>query len=198
MLRSSPGGKSRLGLPAMVTRPGLVGCLYWRWLPRMATSTHPSVSMILMIHAPLAAYRPFLTSACTTVTTGGRLVSVRHLRRGTLTSRMVGRSVTGLVRCARDDSVDHPRPPSVQASRAGGHRAASVDRGRYGTYESGGTLAVAGRGLVRRSSALLGGSRPVRSRWAEAEPSDEIVSRPRVPQGSAKPGQQGAPPVKLR
>src|SRR2546422_3010020 len=37
-----PGGTSRLGLPATVTVPGLLGCLYCRWLPRVRTSRHPS------------------------------------------------------------------------------------------------------------------------------------------------------------
>jgi hypothetical protein len=30
-----PGAKSSLGLPATVTRPGSLGCLNWRWLPRV-------------------------------------------------------------------------------------------------------------------------------------------------------------------
>jgi hypothetical protein len=37
MLPSVPGATSWLGLPATVTPPGLVGCRYWRWLPRWAT-----------------------------------------------------------------------------------------------------------------------------------------------------------------
>src|SRR3990170_2899207 len=37
-----PGGTSRLGLPATVTVPGLLGCLYCRWLPRVRASRHPS------------------------------------------------------------------------------------------------------------------------------------------------------------
>src|SRR5437016_3715860 len=37
-----PGGTSRLGLPATVTTPGLLGCLYCRWLPRVRARRHPS------------------------------------------------------------------------------------------------------------------------------------------------------------
>ena len=33
MLFQVPGGRSSPGLPGMVTRPVLTGCLYWRWLP---------------------------------------------------------------------------------------------------------------------------------------------------------------------
>lgn len=43
MLLSVPGAKSSLGFPATVTRPGLDGCLNWRWLPRVATKNHPSL-----------------------------------------------------------------------------------------------------------------------------------------------------------
>src|ERR1035441_508011 len=32
----------------MVTRPGLFGCLYWRWLPRVFTLRHPSASTCLI------------------------------------------------------------------------------------------------------------------------------------------------------
>jgi hypothetical protein len=37
-----PGAKSSLGLPATVTRPGLLGCLNWRWLPRVDARYQPS------------------------------------------------------------------------------------------------------------------------------------------------------------
>src|SRR5437660_2730817 len=37
-----PGGTSRLGLPTTVTVPGLLECLYCRWLPRVRASRHPS------------------------------------------------------------------------------------------------------------------------------------------------------------
>ena len=36
-LFSVPGGKSSLGLPETVTRPGLIVCLNCRWLPLVAT-----------------------------------------------------------------------------------------------------------------------------------------------------------------
>ncbi len=49
MLAPRPSGKSRDGLPATVTFPGLVGCRYWRWLPRVAICCQPSSSMSLMI-----------------------------------------------------------------------------------------------------------------------------------------------------
>lgn len=40
---SVPTGRSRFGC-GTVTRPGLMGCLNWAWLPRRATSTQPSAS----------------------------------------------------------------------------------------------------------------------------------------------------------
>lgn len=42
-----PGAKSSLGLPATVTRPFFDGCLNCRWLPRVATRNHLSLSKIL-------------------------------------------------------------------------------------------------------------------------------------------------------
>src|SRR5579872_3235230 len=33
IVRSPPGAMSSPGCPGIVTRPGLVGCLYWQWLP---------------------------------------------------------------------------------------------------------------------------------------------------------------------
>ena len=45
MLFHVPGDKSSDGFPAIVTLPGLPGCLYWRWLPRVATNTQPSSSI---------------------------------------------------------------------------------------------------------------------------------------------------------
>ena len=45
MLFQVPGGRSSPGLPGMVTRPGLTGCLYWRWLPLVRTNRHPSFSI---------------------------------------------------------------------------------------------------------------------------------------------------------
>src|SRR5262245_20184878 len=42
ILFNVPGGKSSLGFPATVTRPVLLGCLNWRWLPRVATWIQPS------------------------------------------------------------------------------------------------------------------------------------------------------------
>ena len=49
MLRSVPGGNSALGLPAIVTRPGLSGCFYCRWLPAVVTRYQPSASISLII-----------------------------------------------------------------------------------------------------------------------------------------------------
>lgn len=43
MLLSVPAASSSLGLPATVTRPGFAGCLNWRWLPLVATSSQPSL-----------------------------------------------------------------------------------------------------------------------------------------------------------
>src|SRR5436190_10368536 len=54
MLRSVPGGKTALGLPATVTRPGLDGCLYCRWLPLITTRYQPSASMSLSISPTLS------------------------------------------------------------------------------------------------------------------------------------------------
>src|SRR5437667_9343720 len=42
MLPSVPTARSSLGLPGTVTRPGLDGCLNWRWLPRVCTMNQPS------------------------------------------------------------------------------------------------------------------------------------------------------------
>ena len=35
-----------LAFPQSVTRPGFTACLYWRWLPAVATRYHPSFSSI--------------------------------------------------------------------------------------------------------------------------------------------------------
>ena len=48
-----PGASSSPGLPAMVTNPRLVGCLNWRWLPRVRSRYQPSASINLI------AYRTF-------------------------------------------------------------------------------------------------------------------------------------------
>ncbi len=48
MLFHVPGGKSSPGFPGTVTRPGLSGCLNWRWLPLVRTSRHPSSSINCM------------------------------------------------------------------------------------------------------------------------------------------------------
>ena len=42
ILFNVPGAKSSPGLPATVTRPGLVGCLNCRWLPLVVTKYQPS------------------------------------------------------------------------------------------------------------------------------------------------------------
>jgi hypothetical protein len=42
MLFNVPGGKSWLGFPDTVTRPGFVGCLNWRWPLRARTRYQPS------------------------------------------------------------------------------------------------------------------------------------------------------------
>lgn len=44
MLFKVAGDRSSLLEPATVTRPGLPGCLNWRWLPRVRVSDHPSLS----------------------------------------------------------------------------------------------------------------------------------------------------------
>src|SRR4051812_30849335 len=49
ILLSVPGGRSALVLPATVTSPGLDGCLYCRWLPRVRTSCQPSASRRLIM-----------------------------------------------------------------------------------------------------------------------------------------------------
>ena len=41
ILRHVPGGSSSDGCPAIVTTPGRTGCLSWRWLPRVRTTTQP-------------------------------------------------------------------------------------------------------------------------------------------------------------
>lgn len=45
ILAHVPGGRSSPGLPAIVTVPGLTGCRYWRWLPRVRTNRQPSRSI---------------------------------------------------------------------------------------------------------------------------------------------------------
>ena len=60
--RLEPDGQVSAGLPGIVTSPGLVGCLYWRWLPRFRLSTQPSSSMSLMISR---TFPPPLMPACT-------------------------------------------------------------------------------------------------------------------------------------
>ena len=47
MAFSVPCGMSRLGFPATVTVPGLLVCLYCRWLPRVRASSHPSNALQL-------------------------------------------------------------------------------------------------------------------------------------------------------
>src|ERR1700682_1726050 len=42
ILFNVPGAKSSLGFPGTVTRPGLLGCLNWRWLPRVTAKYQPS------------------------------------------------------------------------------------------------------------------------------------------------------------
>jgi hypothetical protein len=54
MLRSVPGGKTALSFPATVTRPGLAGCLYCRWLPRVAAKYQLSASVSLIISLTLS------------------------------------------------------------------------------------------------------------------------------------------------
>jgi hypothetical protein len=48
MLFSVPGATSSAGCPAIVTLPGLMACLYYRWLPSRPTSRQPSRSTSLM------------------------------------------------------------------------------------------------------------------------------------------------------
>ena len=49
MLFNVPGATSSLGLPGTVTRPGFTGCLYCRWLPRVATRNQPLACSIRRI-----------------------------------------------------------------------------------------------------------------------------------------------------
>lgn len=44
-----PGAISSAGCPAIVILPGFFACLYWRWLPLVATRYQPSASMMWMI-----------------------------------------------------------------------------------------------------------------------------------------------------
>jgi len=48
MLFKVPGGKSWLGWPAMVTKPGLELCLNWRWLPLVRAKYQPPSLMSLI------------------------------------------------------------------------------------------------------------------------------------------------------
>src|SRR5260370_14652503 len=49
MLFNVPACKSALSLPGTVTRPFLILCVNWRWLPLVATRVHPSSSRRRMI-----------------------------------------------------------------------------------------------------------------------------------------------------
>src|SRR5207248_6256597 len=51
------GAKSSLGFPAIVTRPGFVGCLNWRWLPFDFTWNQPSRSIIRTASATFVGTR---------------------------------------------------------------------------------------------------------------------------------------------
>src|SRR4051812_26109790 len=51
-------------LPAIVTRPGLVGCRYWRWLPRVRESCQPSASIRRMASRTLIATLEPYESCC--------------------------------------------------------------------------------------------------------------------------------------
>src|SRR5262245_23260415 len=63
MLAFVLGGKSFDSLPETVTRPGLVGCLNCRWLPRIATTAQSSffrsriISRTFTCSPPLVAER---------------------------------------------------------------------------------------------------------------------------------------------
>lgn len=48
MLLSVPGARASLALPAIVTRPFLVPCLYCLWLPRVLTRNQPSSTISLI------------------------------------------------------------------------------------------------------------------------------------------------------
>ena len=52
------GFNSSRPCPAIVTRPGLVGCLYCLWLPLVLTISHPSSSIILIASRTLTAMAP--------------------------------------------------------------------------------------------------------------------------------------------
>src|SRR5438874_12508992 len=58
ILFSVAGCKSLLGFPGTVTRPGLLGCLNWRWLPRITTCTHLSSRRISRISATFTPSSP--------------------------------------------------------------------------------------------------------------------------------------------
>src|ERR1039457_5358492 len=50
MLFNVPGSTSSLRWPAMVTRPGFLGCLYWRWLlPVPGSIAQPAFSLRVMM-----------------------------------------------------------------------------------------------------------------------------------------------------
>ena len=67
MLLSVPGAKSCDGLPAMVTRPGFLGCLYCRWLPRVATCSQPSASINSMASRTFTGRPRWIFPVTTTV-----------------------------------------------------------------------------------------------------------------------------------
>jgi hypothetical protein len=55
MLLRVPGATVSLGLPDTVTRPGLVGCLNWRWLP---AARHAIPTGFVQLFQNLANFHP--------------------------------------------------------------------------------------------------------------------------------------------
>src|SRR5437870_10592218 len=58
MLFRVPGATSSDSLPATVTRPGFLGCLYCRWLPLVATRNQPSASISLITSRTFMPHHP--------------------------------------------------------------------------------------------------------------------------------------------
>ena len=85
ILFNKPGGKSSLGLPGTVTRPGLLACLNCRWLPRVVTRYHPSRRRISRISEtftlPPSAENERSLSKLTRI--GRRIFALRTSRRTT-------------------------------------------------------------------------------------------------------------------
>ena len=69
-------------LPLTVTRPGLVGCLNWRWLPLVTMRSHPSLSSISTTSRTFTSpvYHVALSVVCRQCLVGRKLQQLMRAR----------------------------------------------------------------------------------------------------------------------